>query len=161
MAFDPSYRIVQLADGTSVMARCQPFIYGTVLTFTAVAAGGSVTNQINIDPGLPFILTELHCETDTDGTAIQTMVNRFLLFNITSGESQQLFANIAVPRTIMFGTVDLLRVLPSEVQIRPADTLTVTCVNNTGGALTALVRCSFRGYKLVNPQGVPMPGSRR
>jgi hypothetical protein len=161
MAFDPSYRIVQLADGSSVMARCQPFIYTAVLAASALANGSSITQAIQIDPGLPFILTELHCETDGDGTAIQTMTNRFLLFNITSGESQQLFSNAPVPRTIMFGAVDLLRVLPSEVQIRPADTLTITATNNTGAPLTTNIRCSFRGYKLVNPQGVSTPGNRR
>jgi hypothetical protein len=72
------------------------------------------------------------------------------LVSIVDGESQQLFSNTAVPRERMFGTRDFPRQLPSEVDISPADQLTVTLTNNSGAGVTTVARVTMTGYKLVN-----------
>lgn len=141
------YRRVKNASGQMGWARLVPFAFGVNLTATALAAGGNVSGSFQTDPGLPFVLCEMRCNSDGD-TSTTTFQN--LLFSIVDGESQQLFSNIPVSRGAMFGTVDFPRQLPSEVEIRPSDTITSTMTNQTGGALTTVIRLAFIGYKLVN-----------
>jgi hypothetical protein len=124
-----------------------PFTYVLNLSPNALANGSTISGTVNIDPGMPFILCEMGCAIDAD-TA--TLTNASLWnFSILDGEAQQQFSNGPVPRERMFGTRDFPRQLPSEVDLSPADQLTVTATNNTGGAVTSTIRITFTGYKLV------------
>ena len=124
-----------------------PFIYTLVLSPAALAVGGTVTGSLQVDPGLPFILTGLGCAVDADTATLTTLTN--LGFTILDGESQQLLSNGETPRERMFGTRDFPRQLPNEVDISPADQLTVTAWNRTAAALTTNIRVTFEGFKLV------------
>ena len=141
------YRKVRSNNGVMGWARMIPFTYVVNITTTALADGATATGTVQTDPGLPFILCELGCANDTDTATLGTLQN--LLFTIQDGESAQLFSNGAVPRERMFGTRDFPRQLPSEVDISPADQLTVVMTNKTGGALTSTTRVTLTGYKLV------------
>jgi len=141
------YRKVRNASGQMGWARMVPFTYTLPIVTTALAAGSSQTLTLQIDPGLPFILYELGCAVDADGATLTNFTQWG--FTILDGESQQLFSNGEAPRERMFGTRDFPRQLPSEVDISPADQLTVTAFNRTGAAQTTTVRVTFSGYKLV------------
>lgn len=141
------YRKIRNAAGQLGWAQLWPFSYGVVLTPSALADGASTTGTLTTDIGLPFILTEMRCNTDADTSTVGTVQN--LLFSIVDGSQQALFSNVQVPREAMFGTRDFPRQLPSEVEIPPADVLTVTCTNKTGAALTTNVRVTLTGYRLV------------
>lgn len=141
------YRRVKNSAGVMGWARLVPFSYVLNLAPAALAAGGTITGTLNIDPGLPFILTEMGCAIDADTATVGTLTQWG--FTILDGESQQLFSNGEVPRERMFGTRDFPRQLPSEVDISPADQLTVTAFNRTGAAATTTIRVTFNGYKLV------------
>ena len=147
------YRKVKNSQGQIGYARQVPFIYKVDLTTTALANGGSTSGQFQVDTGLPFILYCLGCAHDGDTSTMTTFQN--LLFSVLDGDAQQLLCNGFVPRERMFGTRDFPRQLPSEVELTPGDTYTVNMINNTGGALTSVTRCTFEGYKLVGWQ--PMP----
>ncbi len=141
------YRKVVLADGRKGYARLVPFIYTLNLAPAALAAGGSITGVLQTDPGLPFILTELGCAVDADTATVGTLTQWG--FTVLDGESQQLLCNQETPRERMFGTRDFPRQLPNEVDISPADQLTVTAWNRTGAAQTTTIRVTFGGFKLV------------
>ena len=141
------YRKVKDASGRLGYARQVPFTYVVNITTTALANGLTATGSFQVDTGLPFILTEMGCANDTDTSTLTNLQN--LLFAILDGETQQQFSNGPIPRERMFGTRDFPRQLPSEVELSPADTLTVTMTNNTGAALTSVTRITFSGYKLV------------
>ena len=141
------YRKVRTNTGQMGWARMVPFTYVLNLTAAALANGATTSGSFQTDPGLPFILTEMRCSMDADTDTMTNMEN--VLFSILDGESQQLLSNGAVPREGMFGTRDFPRQLPSEVDLSPADQITVTATNNTGAALTTTIRICFSGYKLV------------
>jgi hypothetical protein len=141
------YRKVKDAAGRMGYARQVPFTYVTNITTSALADGLTATGSFQVDTGLPFILTEMGCANDTDTATLTTLQN--LLFSVLDGETQQLFSNGPVPRERMFGTRDFPRQLPSEVELSPADTITITMTNKTGAALTSITRITFTGYKLV------------
>lgn len=141
------YRKIVTAQGQIGWARMAPFSYGVVLSPAALAALATMTAQLTTDPGNPFILTELRCAVDSD-TSTTSIVSQ-LLFSITDGADQRLFSNIPIPREHMFGTREYPRQLSSEVEISPADNLTIAMTNLTGGALTTNVRVTFQGYRLV------------
>lgn len=143
-----SYRQVKNQQGVIGWARLVPFAYSAKATFTAVADGGSVNAQINIDPGLPFILTQLQ-GNGTGDTATVTNCP-ILLVSIVDGMSQQLLSNIPIPREQMFGTRDFPRQLPTEIEIPPSDNLTITLTNKTGGALTTDFYTTLIGFKCVD-----------
>lgn len=142
------FRKCRNAAGRMGWARLVPFHFGVDLVSTALPDGSSISGSFNTDPGLPFILTELRCENDADGATITNMQQ--MLFSITDGANQMLYSNRAIPRAAMFGTRDFPRQLPSESEIPPSDTITVSMTNKTGGALSTTTRICFGGYKLVN-----------
>jgi hypothetical protein len=141
------YRKVVDANGRRGWARMIPFSYGVNITTTALADGSSVSGQVTTDPNLPFILTELRFNDDADSTTSSNLTK--WLVSIQDGESSQLLSNTAIPREAMFGTREFPRQLPSEVEIRPTDTLTITATNKTGAGSTSTLRVTFTGYKLV------------
>lgn len=147
-----SYRPVRNNQGVAGYARMIPFTYTIPLVSPAggIAAGGSVSNSVQVDSGLPFILTELGGAYTLDITNTTAFENR-LNFTLLDGESQQNFSNGPVPRERMFGTRDFPRQLPEEVIITPADQLTATMVNGTGAAIAAgtIFTVTLTGYKLV------------
>ena len=142
------FRKCRNAAGRMGWARLVPFTFCVNLVSTALADGASISGSFNTDPGLPFILTEMRCENDSDTSTVQTVQQ--MLFSITDGANQMLYSNQAIPRNAMFGTRDFPRQLPSEVEIPPSDTLTVAMTNKTGAALSTTTRVCFGGYKLVN-----------
>lgn len=148
------YRKVKDAAGRLGYARQVPFTYVVNITSTALAAGGTLSGAITIDTGLPFILTEMGCANDADTSTLTVLQN--LLFSILDGETQQQFSNGPIPRERMFGTRDFPRQLPSEVELSPGDTITVTMTNQTGGALTSITRITLTGYKLVGFSAAPI-----
>jgi hypothetical protein len=141
------YRKTYNSQGQLRWSQLWLFTYGLVLAPAALADGSTISGTITIDVGNPFILTELRCLTDADSATVTNIQQ--LLFSIVDGSNQMLFSNIAIPREHMFGTRDFPRQLPSEMEIPPADTLTVTMTNKTGGALSTNVRVSLSGYRLV------------
>ena len=141
------YRKIRNSNGQMGWAQLWPFTYGLVMSPAALADGASISGNITIDVGNPFILTEMRCSSDNDTTTLTTLQN--LLFSIVDGSQQMLFSNIQVPREAMFGTRDFPRQLPTEVEIPPADSLLVTMVNKTGVALTTNVRVSLTGFRLI------------
>lgn len=147
-----AYRRVRNAANVMGYARQIPFSFVIPLVAPAggIAAGASVSNSIQTDPGLPFILTELGGTYTLDITATTAFENR-LTFTMVDGESQQMFSNAPVPRERMFGTRDFPRQLPEEAIITPADQITVTMANGTGGVIAAGTTffAVLTGYKLV------------
>lgn len=147
-----AYRRVRNAANVMGYARQIPFTFVIPLIAPAggIAAGGSVTNSIQTDPGLPFVLTELGGSYSLDITATTAFENR-LNFTMVDGESQQNFSNGPVPRERMFGTRDFPRQLPEEAIITPADQITATMINGTGGVIAAgtVFYVLLTGYKLV------------
>lgn len=141
------FRKIVNSAGQRGWAKLAPFSYGLVLQPAALADGASVSGQITTDTGNPFIMTELRCMSDADTNDVKQVPNT--LFSIVDGANQMLFSNIAIPREHMFGTRDFPRQLPSEVEVMPADTLTVTMTNKTGAAMTTNVRVTLTGYRLV------------
>jgi hypothetical protein len=143
------YRRVELASGQKGYARMVPFSYTLVVNplAAAVAAGASVTGTLQVDPGLPFVLTEMGCAIDADTPTLTTLSQWG--FTILDGESQQLLCNGETPRERMFGTRDFPRQLPNEVDISPADQLTVTATNRNAGAVSSRINVVFNGFKLV------------
>lgn len=144
------YRRVKNSQGRWGWAKMVPFIYTVPISAPAIAAGASVSGEIRIDPGLPFILTEMGMEDSGDTSTIGTV--RKWGVSIVDGNSQQLLSSGEAPRERMFGTRDFPRQLPAEVEFAPATILTVTLTNRTGGATGAsdILRPTFTGYKLVN-----------
>jgi hypothetical protein len=142
------FRKVRNAAGRMGWARLTPFTFAVNLTSSALADGNSIAGSFTTDPGLPFILTEMRCENDSDTATLTTAQQ--MLFSITDGANQMLYSNIPIPRSAMFGTRDFPRQLPSEVEVAPSDTITVTMTNKTGAALSTVTRVCFSGYKLTN-----------
>lgn len=147
-----AYRAVKDASGARGFAKLVPFTYDILLTAPAggLAAGASLSASIQTDPGLPFILTELGGAYSLDITASTAYENR-LKFTLLDGQSQQNFQNGPVPRERMFGTRDFPRQLPEAVELPPADQITLTMFNNTGGAIAAgtTFDATLTGFKLV------------
>lgn len=152
-----TYRRVRNAAGLVGYAKMVPFIYTVTIPAPTIANGASVSGEIRIDPGLPFILTEMGFEDSAD-TATTTSVRKWGV-NIVDGNSQQLFSSNEAPRERMFGTRDFPRQLPAEVEFAPATVLTITCTNRTGVATAAgdFLRPTFTGYKLVGFSTNPPP----
>ena len=147
-----SYRQVKNNQGVRGWARLIPFSYVVPIVVPAatLANGATQSGTIQTDPGLPFILTEMSGAFSLDVTNTPTFQN-LLNFTILDGESQQNFSNGPVPRERMFGTREFPRQLPQEVEISPADLLTVNMTNLSGAALAAGVvfYAVFTGFKLV------------
>lgn len=147
-----SYRKIRNNEGRLGWARMIPFTYVIPIVSPAatILAGGQAAGAVQIDPGLPFILTELGGVFSLDITNTPNFENR-LSFTILDGEAQQLYSNGAVPRERMFGTRDFPRQLPEEVELTPSDQITVNLFNNTGAAIAAGVvwTTTLTGYKLV------------
>jgi hypothetical protein len=147
-----AYRAVKDAQGNRGYAKLVPFTYDILVTIPAATllAGASISASIQTDPGMPFILTELGGAYSLDITAITAYENR-LTFTLLDGQSQQNFQNGPVPRERMFGTRDFPRQLPQEVELPPADQITLTMTNNTGAAIAAGVtfNATLTGFKLV------------
>lgn len=148
-----AYRAVKDANGNRGYAKLVPFTYDINITIPVggLGAGASQSASIQTDPGLPFILTELGGAYSLDITASTAFENR-LAFTLLDGQSQQNFQNGPVPRERFFGTRDFPRQLPQEVEIPPADQVTLTMFNNTGGAIAAgtTFNATLTGFKLVN-----------
>lgn len=147
-----AYRAVKDAQGNRGYAKLVPFTYNIPIIIPAATllANASISASIQTDPGLPFILTELGSDYSLDITAISAFENR-LTCTLLDGQSQQNFQNGPVSRERMFGTRDFPRQLPQEVEIPPADQITLTVTNLTGAAIAAGVRfnATLTGFKLV------------
>lgn len=140
------WRKVRNANGVMGYAALFPFIYTVIIPTAALAAGGSVAQSLQLEPGLPFLLTGLSCAVDADTATLSTLTQWGA--QILDNQAQLLFGNGEVPREHMFGTRDFPRQLPAEVQLNPGDQLTFTFWNRTGAAQTTNIRASLIGFKL-------------
>ena len=132
-------------DGSSSFYR-QYYIYEAQAL--ALAAGGTATDNIQIDSDADFIWTKATYEADiaaaafTDSTRPIPNVN--LQLNDTG--SGRNFFNDVIPVPSMFGTGEIPFILPVQQRLRRNSTLQVN-FTNFDAAVTYNLRLAFIGYK--------------
>lgn len=134
--------------------RLIPFFYtaaqnGTAGIATTAVVGASATGDFQIDSGAPFLCHSIHLEATQD-TATLTTLYQFLV-QIIDGDSNRVFANYPVPRTV-YGSKEFPLMLPSETILRPATKITATITNLAAAPSAGTVYVTLRGYRMIQVQ---------
>ena len=134
--------------------RLIPFNYtlgqsGVAGIATSAVVGASATGDVQIDSGAPFLCYGIHLEATQD-TATLTTLYQFLV-QIIDGDSNRVFSNYPVPRTV-YGSKEFPLMLPSEAIFRPSTKITGTITNLAAAPSAGTVYLTFRGYRMLPVQ---------
>lgn len=124
-----------------------PFVYST--TFTALAAGGNATNNINIQADSDFLIQAqtYHANVANAGQTESNFTYPLATVLLTDSGSGRQFMDAAISIPEIFGNGQFPFVLPQPKLMSARSTLVVTATNYDA-AQTYNIRLAFIGVKL-------------
>jgi len=130
-----------------------PFTYNAVFWTTGaannIALGATVTVNVQIDAGAPFLILSQSFDANTLNAArtITSMVNPNATVLLTDTGSNRTLMDVAAPIWSIFGSGQFPYVLP-EPKLMQANSQLQCQITNIDAAVGYNIRLSFNGYKL-------------
>lgn len=121
--------------------------FNTTIARSAVASA-NFNGVIQFDTGpTPFLLRQLHCADDSDGTNLNVQEN--FRVSLQDNESGYNWTDGLVERAALFGGREYGNVFPTEIPMRSNTRVSIGIQNKAAGMVTGNATISLIGWQLV------------